>query len=105
MPGSRAVFQGEYRTVHEISNALCSRDGSLELTTEAFALQKLNSVGDPPPQLLGWDFSTDPWTAKWNLQPAGAPRTLQGEFHAAGVITSHGAVKMTKVLAEAGVVI
>jgi len=101
-PGSQAIFQGEYRTVHEISNALCSKDGSLELTTEAFALQKVTSLGEPPPQLLGWDFSTDPWTAKWNMQPCGVQRSLQGEFHAAGVITSRGRVKMTKVLAEAG---
>lgn len=54
LPGTdgHSYYQGEYLTAHEISNAQCLQDGSLELTTEAFALQRVRSHGDVHPNCL-----------------------------------------------------
>jgi hypothetical protein len=43
--GYQHIYQGEYRTAHEITNAVCSRDGSLDLAFEAFALQRVTTIG------------------------------------------------------------
>lgn len=90
------VYQGEYRTAHEVMNAACAKDGSLTLNTEDFALQKVNSVGSAPPQLIGWDFSPEPWTAKWTLTPGADPMSLEGEVHTEGATMSQGLVKLRK---------
>jgi CAP12/Pycsar effector protein, TIR domain len=95
------MYQGEYRIAHEVTNAACAKDGSLMLNSADFALQKVNSVGLIPSQLTGWDFSPEPWTAKWTLMPDAEPMTLQGEVHTEGPTISQGQVKMRKTFGDA----
>ncbi len=95
------VYQGEYRTAHAVTNAACGKDGSLTLTSEDFALQKVNSVGPTPAPLIGWDFSPEPWTAKWTLMPGSEPMSLEGEVHTEGSALSQGQVKIRKTFGEA----
>jgi hypothetical protein len=94
------LYQGEYLTAHEISNAQCLHDGSLELTTEAFALQRVRSLGDPPPQLSDIDFQPEPWSARWRLAPSLEPRTLSGEVHTDGAIKSAGTATLVRHVGE-----
>jgi hypothetical protein len=94
---SESLYQGEYRTAHEITNAVCHKDGSLELTTEAFALERItNPVGTPPPELAGIDVLPEPWSAHWILSPTSEPRALEGTVLTEGAIVSKGTVKATK---------
>lgn len=90
------VYQGEYRTAHEITNALCKRDGSLELTVEAFALQRVATAGSAPAQLDGIEIQREPWSARWHVSPCAEPRTLTGFVNTEGSISSHGTAKMVK---------
>jgi predicted nucleotide-binding protein len=46
-----SIYQGEYRTAHEITNAFCHKNGSIDFTTQAFVLQRMNSIGIAPPEL------------------------------------------------------
>jgi Predicted nucleotide-binding protein containing TIR-like domain len=93
--GEARAYQGEYHTAHEIKTALCRRDGTLELITEAFAIQRVTSVCSPPPQLADLEFSPEPWTAKWTLVPSAGIRTLSGEVHSEGVVVSKGQAQFT----------
>lgn len=89
-------YLGEYRTAHEIVNAVCLKDGSLELTTEAFALQKIQANGIPPTELADIDVLPEPWSARWKLMPGSEPRTLQGSVRSEGGIATEGEVKATR---------
>ena len=91
-----SYYQGEYLTAHEISNAQCLQDGALELTTEAFALQRVRSQGEAPPQLADIDFQPEPWSARWLLTPSSEPRTLKGEVHTDGAIKSVGTATLVR---------
>jgi hypothetical protein len=91
------VFQGEFRTAHEITAALCEHDGSLHFTSEAFVLQKISCTGTPPPQLEGMDVLPEPWSSQWALSCTADPRTLQGEVSTTGTGISHGIAKAVKV--------
>ena len=90
------VYEGRYHTSHGITNALCEKDGSLILTTEAFAIQRITAVGDPPPQLAGIEFCPEPWTARWVLAPLEGPRTLGGDVRSEGVVDTQGLAKLLK---------
>jgi hypothetical protein len=92
------IFEGDYLTAHEVIAVLCLQDGSLRMTTEAFALQKLRSSGDPPPALADLAFRPEPWTAQWTLSPAIEPRKLKGDLESEGSIVSKGRVELTKPL-------
>ncbi len=88
--------QGEYRTAHEITSASLRPDGSLQMSTQAFAQQKMSSSGNPPAQILGMDVLPEPWSSQWMLNPGSEPRTLEGQMHSDGVGLSKGTIKMTK---------
>jgi hypothetical protein len=102
LPGTdgHSYYQGEYLTAHEISNAQCLQDGSLELTTEAFALQRVRSHGDVPPQLSDIDLQPEPWSARWLLTPSLEPRTLKGEVHTDGAVKSVGTATLVRHVGE-----
>jgi hypothetical protein len=89
------VFHGEYRTAHEIRNAVGGKDGTLDLTTEAFALQKVETAGTAPLQLVGMETFPEPWSAHWQLAPS-ADRTLTGTVRSQGSITTQGLVTAMK---------
>jgi hypothetical protein len=91
------VYQGEFRTAHEITNAVCHKDGRVEFTSQAFVLQRVNSIGVPPPQLAGMDIFPEPWSSQWILCPSSEPRTLVGMVTTEGTGISTGTVKATKV--------
>jgi hypothetical protein len=93
--GESEVYQGEYHTAHEIRNAICLKDGSLTLTTEAFAIQKVTATGTPPVQLADIECSPEPWTAKWTLTPLSA-RALGGDVCSEGVMVMSGQAQLTK---------
>jgi hypothetical protein len=90
------VFQGEFRTGHEITNAVCHKDGRIDFTSQAFVLQRVNSVGVPPPHIAGMDLFPEPWSSQWILCPSSEPRTLVGVVTTEGSGVSHGTVKATK---------
>jgi hypothetical protein len=90
------LYHGQYRTAHDVIDAVCMRDGSLELTTEAFALQKMQAVGTPPPELAGMDLLPEPWSARWRLNPTGDPRSMEGTIRTEGCVTSEGTVRATQ---------
>jgi len=94
--GHQHIYQGEYRTAHEITNAVCSRDGSLDLTFEAFALQRVTTIGSAPPQLEKLELQREPWSARWRLSPCSEPRTLTGHVNTEGAISSTGTAKIVK---------
>ncbi len=99
LPGGgsgNGFYHGEYRTAHEVIEAVCLKDGSIELTTEAFAIQRIAFAGTPPPELAEMDMLPEPWSAQWNLRPTGEPRTLAGTVRTEGHILSEGTVKATK---------
>ena len=81
-------------------DSACRKDGSLQLTTEAFALQKMNSIGKAPAELADIELLPEPWSAQWKLSPTGEPRTLEGTVRTRGAIVSEGAVKATKTSEE-----
>jgi hypothetical protein len=89
-------YQGEYRSSHTITNALCHTDGSLEFTGEAFVLQKVNSTGSVPPELTGLDFAPEPWMSRWQLRPTQDPRTLEGTVRTDGALLTEGTVRAVK---------
>jgi len=89
-------YQGEFRTAHEITNAVCRRDGSLELTFEAFAVQRISTIGSAPAQLEGIEVQREPWSARWELSPSAEPRTLSGSVATEGAIISTGTAKIVK---------
>lgn len=99
-PGGQSYYQGEFLTAHEINNAQCLQDGSLELTTEAFALQRVRSQGEVPPQLADIDFQPEPWSARWLLAPVDEPRTLRGEVHTSGAVRSVGVATLVRHVGE-----
>jgi hypothetical protein len=90
------VYQGEFRTTHEITNAVCYKDGRVEFTSQAFGMQKVNVLGEPPPQLVGMDLAPEPWSSQWILCPSSEPRTFVGTVTTEGTGLSHGAVTATK---------
>jgi hypothetical protein len=94
--GHSGDFEGDYHTAHEVTTALCLRDGSLELTSEAFSLQKRTSVGQPLDLLADLDLRPEPWTAKWTLSPDGAPRSLTGKIHTEGTVVTFGVAQLVK---------
>ena len=95
-PGTR-FYIGEYRTAHEVMNVVCLKDGSLELTTQAFALQRSSPhIGTPPPQLEQLDLLPEPWSAYWNLSPNPNRPGFEGVVRTEGSILSEGRVKMTR---------
>jgi hypothetical protein len=94
-PG-KGLYHGEYRTAHDVIDAVCQKDGSLELTTEAFALQRMQSIGTPPPELAEIDLLPEPWSARWKLSPSVGGRTLEGVLRTEGSIVSEGIVKATQ---------
>jgi hypothetical protein len=98
LPDSRghSCFQGEYRTAHDVSNAACLHDGTLELTTEAFALQRVQSVGDVPNELSDIDFQPEPWSTRWLVRPSRNPRTLAGEVHTHAATKSVGTATLVR---------
>jgi hypothetical protein len=89
-------YQGEFRTAHEITNAVCLKDGRLEFTSRAFAMQKVIATGTAPPQLVGMDFAPEPWSLQWSLCPISEPRSFVGKVTAEDTGVSQGAVKATK---------
>ena len=91
----KGLYHGEYRTAHEVVNAVCWKDGSLELTTEAFALQMIQETGTPPPELAEMAVLPEPWSAHWKLSPTGDPRTLEGTVRTKGDVVSEGTVTAT----------
>jgi hypothetical protein len=96
--GKATAYEGDYLTAHEVTSGLCLKDGSLELTTEAFALQKRSSIGEAPAPLAYIDFRPEPWLARWTLTPAAEPRTLTGEIHSEGSVVTRGRVRLAKSL-------
>ncbi len=97
LSGSPGVesYSGEFRTAHEIRNAVCARDGSLELITEAFALEKMETSGAPPLELAEMDRFPEPWCAQWKLTPNGE-FALSGTVKSQGTIATEGTVVTTK---------
>jgi hypothetical protein len=95
-----SCYQGEYRTAHEVTNAQCLKDGSLEMTTEAFAMQRVQAQGDVPFQLADIDFQPEPWSARWLLAPSPDPRTLRGEVHTEGASKSCGTATIVRRVGE-----
>jgi Predicted nucleotide-binding protein containing TIR-like domain len=89
------IYQGEYRTAHEIRNAVCAKDGSLDLTTEAFSLQRIQTTGTPPLQLAGMDVFPEPWSAHWKLTPS-TDHTLSGTVRSEGSVATEGKVTVSK---------
>jgi hypothetical protein len=79
---------------------VCQKDGSLQLTTEAFALQKMNSIGTPPVELVDIELLPEPLSAQWKLSPTNELRTLEGIVRTQGAIVSEGVVKATKTSEE-----
>ncbi len=98
--GADGFYEGEFRTAHDIRSAVCQKDGSLQLTTEAFALQKMNSVGKPPAELADIELLPEPWSAQWKLSPTSELRALEGTVRTQGAIVSEGTVKATKTSEE-----
>ncbi len=92
----QGFYYGEYRTAHEVIEAVCLKDGSIELTTEAFAIQRMAFTGTPPPELAEMDMLPEPWSAQWRLRPTGEPRAFEGTVRTEGHILSEGTVKATK---------
>jgi hypothetical protein len=90
------LYQGEFQTVHEVTNAICYKDGSLVLTTEVLVLKCLRSEGAPPPQLTEVSLFPEPFSAHWRLSPTQEPRTLEGTFQAEGAVATQGSIKATK---------
>jgi hypothetical protein len=93
------ICQGEYRSSHSITNALCHIDGSIDFTTEAFVLQKANVTGVAPLELADLAFAPEPWVSRWRLVPTQEPRMLAGTVRSETAVTTEGKVKLTK-LAE-----
>jgi hypothetical protein len=91
----RDAYEGDYLVAHEVTGALCLTDGSLQMTTEAFSLQKRSTIGKQLDTLVDLDFRPEPWTAKWTLSPAVEPRTLEGDFQSEGSVISRGKMRMT----------
>lgn len=92
-----AFYQGEYRTAHEVVEVACETDGSLELTTTAFALEAMvKPTGTPPPELVGMDIQPEPWSARWTLCPGAGLHRLTGRVKSEGNIHTEGAVTATK---------
>lgn len=94
--GDSGSYEGEYLTAHEITGAFCQKDGSLQFSTEAFAVQRVRVVGQPPAQLASMDYSPEPWTASWRLSPCPEPLALRGEVKTQGDIISKGEVRAVK---------
>jgi predicted nucleotide-binding protein len=92
----KGVHEGEYRSSHAITSALCHTDGSLEFTSEAFVLQKVALSGAAPPELSGIDFAPEPWSSRWRLAPSSEPRTLKGTVGTEEVSLTEGTVKAVK---------
>jgi hypothetical protein len=92
----KGVHEGEYRSSHAITSALCHTDGSLEFTTEAFVLQKATLSGAAPPELTGIDFAPEPWSSHWRLAPSSQPRTLKGTVGTEDTSITEGTVKAVK---------
>ena len=93
--GSSDVFRGEYLTSHEITDAVCRGDGSLQLTTEAFSFQKISSSGSPPNELADIDSPPRRWSACWELRPGSDLSTL-GEIRTSGGNGSRGQIQELK---------
>lgn len=91
------IFQGEYHTSYEITDAFCHTDGSLEFTTQAFALQKVYTRGVPPLELEGLDIQPEPWSSRWKLAPGSEPRSLEGSVITEGTGITEGRVVATKI--------
>jgi hypothetical protein len=89
-------FQGELRSAHEITNAVCHKDGRVEFTSQIFITQMITTTGEAPPQLVGLDVLPEPWTSQWILCPSSEPRTLVGVVSTEGCGVSQGTVKATK---------
>jgi hypothetical protein len=94
--GGSNIYEGEYLTAHEITAAFCEKDGSLQFTTEAFAVQRLRASGEPPPQLASLDHLPEPWTGKWRLSPCHDPLSLAGDVETQGDTISKGVVSATR---------
>jgi hypothetical protein len=92
-----SAYQGEFRSAHEITNAICHKDGRVEFTSQAFMMHMVSSAGVPPPQLQGTDIFPEPWSSQWILCPSSEPRTLVGMFSTEDTGVSQGTVKATKV--------
>ena len=88
-------YQGEYRTAHEITGASCGTDGSLQFTSQAFAVEKIHSTGIAPRELSGLDFA-EPWLAQWRFGSCSEPRSLEGNVSTDDVVGTHGKVLATK---------
>lgn len=89
-------WQGEFRTAHEITEAICHKDGGIEFVTQAFALHRMNSIGSPPLQLTGMGVAPEPWSSRWQLQPDSQPRTLSGSVCTEEGGFTEGKVKLVK---------
>jgi len=92
------AYEGDYLVSHDVTAVTCLPDGSLRMTTEAFALQKRTTIGNAPASLADLDFRPEPWTARWTLGPGIEPRGLEGDFQSEGSIDSRGKIRMTKAL-------
>jgi hypothetical protein len=92
----KSKYQGEFRTSHSIRDAFCKVDGGIEFVTQAFVVQCVSSAGDPPPELEGIDTAPEPWSARWSLQPAAEPRTLEGTVKTDSSAVTEGYVRLTK---------
>ena len=92
----KAAYEADYRSAQKITNALCGADGSLELRTEAFVLQPVNSMGKAPSELTGLDIAPDPWSARWQLSPCSDPRSLHGTVHSDCIGMLEGTVDAIK---------
>jgi Predicted nucleotide-binding protein containing TIR-like domain len=92
----KGFYHGEYRTAHEVVDAVCSKDGTLDLTTEAFAVQRIQAMGTPPTELAEMDLLPEPWSARWKLSPVVEARALKGTVRTEGGIVSEGTVKAVK---------
>jgi len=97
-PPLSGFYEGEYHTAHEVTNAICNRDGSLEMTTQAFALQSRLSTGTPPPELADVERFLEPWSARWTLKPSTDSRTMVGVMETDGGVRSRGTVRAQKPL-------
>ena len=89
------VFQGDYRTAHEITTADCNMDGSLHFTSQAFAVGKFSVTGTAPPELSSLELA-EPWSAQWQLGPSAEPRCLEGTVSTGDPIGTSGSAKVRK---------
>jgi hypothetical protein len=97
-PGTstEAPYDARYRTSHEITNAVCHRDGVLEFASKMLATKKMRSSGHQPAELSAVDDPRESWSARWVLSPTDTPRALQGTMSTEGPGITEATVRATR---------